>query len=114
MVDFEKFAGDTEPGETTNCLEFLLTTLCRAMDLRPKQAAGLLTNNNKYLAVAVVKGFKGDFKPIINWYQEIYAESRHATGLVEKEERTQGSGSLHSMLNTLRVGFHSRNVEVTE
>lgn len=68
VVDFEKFAGDTEPSETSNCLEFLLTTLCRAMDLRPKQAAGLLTNNNKYLAVAVVKGFKGDFKPIINWY----------------------------------------------
>ncbi len=67
-MDFDKFDADTEPSETTNCLEFLLTTLCRVMELKPKQAAGLLTNNNKYLAVAVVKGFKGDFKPIINWY----------------------------------------------
>lgn len=83
------------------------------MDLRPKQAAGLLTNNNKYLAVAVVKGFKGDFKPVTTWFQDIYAESRHAAMLIEKEERAKG-GSLHSMLNTLRVGFHSRNVEVTE
>ena len=54
------------------------------MDLKPKQAAGLLTNNNKYLAVVVMKGFKGDFRPIINWYQEIYSQTRHATQLIEK------------------------------
>lgn len=84
MVDFERFSGDIEPSETSNCLEFLLTSLCRIMDLKPKQAAGLLTNNNKYLAVVVMKGFKGDFRPIINWYQEIYSQTRHATQLIEK------------------------------
>lgn len=79
MVDFERFSADMDTSETSNCLEFLLTSLCRIMDLRPKQAAGLLTNNNKYLAVVVMKGFKGDFRPIINWYQEIYAQTHHAT-----------------------------------
>lgn len=83
------------------------------MDLRPKQAAGLLTNNNKYLAVAVVKGLKGSFQAITDWYQCIYAESRHAAGLIEKEERSKG-GAVSSMLNTLRVGFHSRSFAVAE
>jgi hypothetical protein len=32
--------------DTENCLEFILNTLCKALNLKPKQAAGLLTNNN--------------------------------------------------------------------
>ena len=67
------------PNETTTCLEFLLNVLCKAFNMTPKQAAGLLTNANKYLNLAVIKGLKGDFEPLVSLYQETYAHSKHLT-----------------------------------
>lgn len=37
---------DKEPSQTESTLEFILNTLCRALGMKPKQAAALLTNNN--------------------------------------------------------------------
>lgn len=39
----------TDPNETETVLEYVLTTISQAMGLTPKQSAGLLSNNNKYL-----------------------------------------------------------------
>ncbi len=39
-------------------------------DMKPKQAAALLTNNNKFLAHLCVKGAKGgDFEKVKKWYE---------------------------------------------
>jgi len=32
--------------DTESTLEYILNTLCRAFEMKPKQAAALLTNNN--------------------------------------------------------------------
>jgi hypothetical protein len=42
-------------------LEFAITGLSKNLNLKPKQAVGLLANNNKYLAVGLVKGLKTSF-----------------------------------------------------
>ena len=65
------------PNETTSCLEFLLNILCKAFGMAPKQAAGLLTNANKYLNIAVIKGLTGEYDPIMSFYQVTYAHSKH-------------------------------------
>lgn len=39
----------TDPNDTETVLEYVLTTISQAMGLNPKQSAGLLSNNNKYL-----------------------------------------------------------------
>jgi hypothetical protein len=56
------------PHETVTCLEFLLNIMSKAFNMSPKQAAGLLTNANKYLNIAIIKGFKGDYDPILSFY----------------------------------------------
>ena len=48
---------DLNEAETT--LEFILLSLSRSLGIKPKQAAGLLSNNHKYLAHIAVKGMKG-------------------------------------------------------
>ena len=63
----------TDPNETETVLEYILTTIAQSMGLNPKQAAGLLSNNNKYLVHVCVKGVKGDFEKISQWYQAIYS-----------------------------------------
>ncbi len=49
------------PHETESSLELILNTLGRAFDMKPKQAAALLTNNNQYLIHSIVKGIKGSY-----------------------------------------------------
>jgi len=73
------------PSETESTLEFILNTLCRALDMKPKQAAALLTNNNQYLTHCVVKGVKGNYEPMINWYNEIFQNSKFLTNILEAE-----------------------------
>lgn len=43
--------------------------------MNPEQASGMLANANQYLNQAVLKGVKGDFHPVNDWYQDIYANS---------------------------------------
>lgn len=74
-----------EPSETESTLEFILNTLCRALNMKPKQSAALLTNNNQFLTHCVVKGVKSRYEPMINWYQEVYQFSRHLSMMLEIE-----------------------------
>jgi hypothetical protein len=67
-VDIMQMDTRREPSETESTLEFILNTLCRALSMKPKQSAALLTNNNQFLTHCVVKGVKGNYEPMINWY----------------------------------------------
>ena len=71
------------PNETESSLELLLNTLCRSCEMKPKQAAALLTNSNQYLIHSVLKGIKGLYQPLVSWYQELYANCHHLSLLVE-------------------------------
>jgi hypothetical protein len=39
--------------------------------MKPKQAAALLTNDNKYLVHCVVKGIKRKYEPVLDWFKDI-------------------------------------------
>lgn len=45
-VDILTMNSEREPIDTESTLELILNTLCRAFQMKPKQAAALLTNNN--------------------------------------------------------------------
>jgi hypothetical protein len=45
-VDIMQMDTNRDPSQTESTLEFILNTLCRALTMKPKQAAALLTNNN--------------------------------------------------------------------
>lgn len=49
---------DIAYSETT--LEFILLSLSKSLQIKPKQAAGLLSNNHKFLVHIAVKGMKGN------------------------------------------------------
>lgn len=99
----------TDPNETESVLEYVLTTISQAMGLNPKQAAGLLSNNNKYLVHVCVKGVKGDFEKISQWYQTIYSTCRRLAELIDREEE-QGTVSL--ALKIVSCGLFSPNYDI--
>lgn len=91
---------------TDTCLEYLLVTFCQYFELKPKQAAGLLTQGNKYLAHLIVKGLRADFKPILAWYKTINEHSEHLANLMTREEP---NGSIKLVLSAFRPGFFTKN-----
>lgn len=124
-VDIMQMDINKEPSETESTLEFILNTLCRALSMKPKQAAALLTNNNQFLVHCVVKGVKSRFEPMINWYQEIFQYSRHLSMMLEIEVDTamqQGDPKVikaahqnfEKVLQTISSGCYSNNLEVAQ
>ena len=59
-----------------------------AFDMKPKQAAALLTNNNKFLAHLCVKGAKGaDFDKVKKWYGIIQPLTNVLINLINTEKK---------------------------
>ena len=101
------------PIDTESTLELNLNTLCRAFQMKPKQAAALLTNNNQFLIHSIVKGVKGRYEPLISWYQDLYANSKHLTSLLELEiEQYPNSTNFSKVLATLSCGLYSHNLDI--
>jgi len=99
--------------DTESTLEFILNTLCRAFEMKPKQAAALLTNNNQFLIHSVVKGVKGKYDPVMTWYTDLYGNSKHMTTLLELEvEQLNNLANYTKVLYTISTGMYSNNLDV--
>ena len=66
-VNINYISGKDDLKESGTVLEFILASLCRTMNLKSKQAAGLLAENNKYLTTVCMKGLKSNFQKVIDW-----------------------------------------------
>ena len=71
--------------ETESCLEFLLLSLCGSLRLKPNQAVGLLAHELHYLKKVLARGLKGDFGPVQDWYQALYADSERLSSLLQQK-----------------------------
>lgn len=73
--------------------------------MKPKQSAALLTNNNQYLMHSVVKGLKGNFEPVITWYEELYSLSEYFADIICLEAKKQKTNSTLVMaMNVIKTG----------
>ena len=97
--------------EANTCLEFLLIAFCTHFNIRQKQAAGLLTEGNKYLNVVLTKGLKGDFQPVLSLYADITDNSVSLCTCVAAEA---SHGSLVLVASALRPGLQSKSEEVIQ
>ena len=97
--------------QTEISLEFIIVSLCKNFGLKVKQAAGLLTQDNKYLNHVVVKGMKGKYDQVLTWYQDLHAHSKHILTLLTKEDPVAGA---ELFLGAFKPGFFSKSVEVVQ
>ena len=71
-VDILTMDASKDPWKADSSLEMILITLCASLNMKPKQSAALLTNQNQYLLHSVVKGLKGKFEPVTSWFKMLY------------------------------------------
>ena len=89
-------------------LEFFLISLCKPLNIKIRQAAGLLSENRKYLIQVCNKGIKGDYSRIINWYNLLSFNERHLNSLV-KASKAEGKTMTYA---TISCGLYSKSYQV--
>ena len=72
--------------DCTTALEFFILSLCKNMDMKPRQAVALLSNNRKYLSIICNKGIKGDFTKIKKWLNDLNANCDIMLKLITSSE----------------------------
>ena len=95
--------------QSDSCIEFLLLSFCSSFHLSPKQAAGLLARNNQFLSRILLKGLKGDFEPVVTWYQNLYQCTPRLSELLQRDQT-----SIDSVLTALKPGMGSKASEVVQ
>ena len=111
-IDASKALGDLE-----SSFEMILVTLSKAFNLKPKQAAALLTNNNQYLVTACIKGAKGqNYEPILAWYNMLCDNVFVLADLLYFEHKQlpqSASQTFSKVMAALGCGFYSYSFDVT-
>ena len=72
--------------DCTTALEFFILSLCKNMDMKPRQAVALLSNNRKYLSIICNKGIKGDFTKIKKWLNDLNTNADTMLKLISTSE----------------------------
>ena len=97
--------------QTNSCLEFLILSFCQSFLIAPKQAAGLLTQGNKFLAHIIVKGLKGNHEKVQDWYSVFIGKFSKLKQLIEVE---LAKGSLQLILNAVKPGLLCKQQKTVE
>lgn len=90
-------------------MEFLLLVLCQSLHLPANEVLGLFTNQNKYLAHLIAKGLKGDFTPIIKFYEDLKDHVPKMKSLFENDSKSEAF-----TLYALKPGLVSKSPEVVQ
>ena len=67
-------------------LEFYILSICKNMQLKPRQSVALLSNNRKYLSIICHRGFNNEFKVIKQWLTDLYNNKDIMIQLVQESE----------------------------
>jgi hypothetical protein len=95
--------------ETSYCLEFLLVALSKSFNLKPKQAAVLMTRKGRYLAKVLCKGLRQQFEPIEKWLDVLIGNAAHLCGLMIKEKDNE---AVSIVCDVLQPGLLSQSQAV--
>jgi hypothetical protein len=99
-----------DPSDCTTSIEFLLSSIVLTMDLKSNQALALLSNSSTLLIHVIVKGLKGNFEPIINWYKELFIHCKVLVRIFSVE--AEGVTAIFHVLDIIKAGLYSKSVEV--
>jgi len=69
-----------------SALEFFIISLSKNLNMNPRQAVALLSNNRKYLSIICNKGINGSFKMIKNWISDLDSNSETMLKLIKSSE----------------------------
>ena len=72
--------------ECDTLLEFMILSLCKNMNMKPRQAVTLLSKNRKYLKKICISGYNYNFQAIKNWLTDLYNNKEIIIKLITNSE----------------------------
>ena len=72
--------------ECSTLLELLIISLCKNMNMKPRQAISLLCKNRKYLKKICISGFNYEFQAIRNWLSDLYNNNEIVINIMSNTE----------------------------
>lgn len=103
--------------QTRSVLEFILLSICKSMSLTPKQAAGLLADDKKYLSHIIIHGISSskNFGPVKEFYQMILGNIDYFIQLIQINSvayPNQISKNIELSLSSMKPGLLSKNIDI--
>ena len=100
QINSQKSLADAE-----SPLEFLVLIGCSSFGFKPTQVVGLLAQNAKLMGQILIRGVKGNFQSVIQWYRSMQYNARILGELIDQNE-----DSLNLVLDTLKAGLKSQHL----
>ena len=87
-------------------MELLIICISKNFNLKNKETLGLLSQNSKYLAHIIVKGFKGNYESIHNFYIDLIENINTVVNIFKIDmEKT----SIKIFMHAIQPGLVSKN-----
>jgi hypothetical protein len=110
-LDINSLIGEKRLEDSESPLEFFILTLTKNLELRPRQAIALLSNNRKYLIQISNRGIKGNYKKMLNWYQDVVYNYHNLLKIINSSQMKDTKSMTYAILS---VGLYSKSSELAE
>lgn len=104
-INYDKIIEDTETLQ-----EIIILSLSKAFGSKPKQAAGLVPRDFKFLTVAVVKGKKRESKWIRKWYKLMNDQMDHICEVILNDNPQSIQTQINRFMNIIKVGLYWKDL----
>jgi ribosome biogenesis SPOUT family RNA methylase Rps3 len=110
-IDFSRINPKTALGKTQKVSEFIVLSLSKHIRLKPENIVQFLVEKSKLLTMVIVSGIKGDYRPIIHFYEDIFT---YLENLMKMALSDGSLATVKSLINTIKPGFVSKSKEIAK
>jgi hypothetical protein len=110
-IDFSRINPKTALGKTQKVSEFIVLSLSKHIRLKPEKIVQFLVEKSKLLTMVIVSGIKGDYRPIIHFYEDIFT---YLENLMKMALSDGSLATVKSLINTIKPGFVSKSEEIAK
>ena len=86
ILNISNLDSDKNYNECNSLLELITLSLSKNMNLKPRQAIALLSNNRKYLKKVCINGYIFDFQLLKNWLSDLFDNKKLLIKLTKNSE----------------------------
>ena len=94
--------------ECNTLLEFMILSLCKNMNMKPRAAVTLLYKNRKYLKKICISGYNNEFQAIKNWLSDLYNNNEIMTKLISNTEE-----GLNICFSSIGSALYCRDLDIS-
>ena len=94
--------------ECDTLLEFIIISLCKNMNMKPRQAITLLSKNRKYLKKICISGYNYNFDAIRNWLGDLHSNKDLLIKLINNTE-----DGLNICFSTIGAALYCKELDIS-